>query len=121
MLGILWVGIGGVAGALLRYQLSKWIGQRWLVSFPFATLLINVSGSFLLGVITRQASVWFPTHEQAVVLLLGTGMCGAYTTFSTFSYEFTMLMREGRTQDALVYLAASGVLGLAAAFAGLHL
>ncbi|MCL6515960.1 fluoride efflux transporter CrcB [Alicyclobacillus sp.] len=121
MPGILWVGLGGIAGALLRYQLSKWIAERWVVSFPLATLLINVSGSFVLGLVTRQATAWFPGHAQAAVLLLGTGLCGAYTTFSTFSYEFTMLWREGRTQAALWYLAASCVLGLLAAWVGLHL
>ncbi|GMA52104.1 putative fluoride ion transporter CrcB 2 [Alicyclobacillus contaminans] len=114
----LWVG-GGVVGALLRYALSKWIGERWMLTFPLATLFINVSGSFLLGWFTRWLGVIWPHAQPAAMLLLGSGLCGAYTTFSTFTYECTMLFREGRVNAALWYIAASACLGFAASAVGL--
>lgn len=113
------VGAGGMVGAVMRYQLSKWISAQWAVSWPLATLVINVSGSFLLGLFTRSLAGWFPTYHTALTLLLGVGMCGAYTTFSTFSYEFVVLVREQRYRAAVTYLLASFLLGLAAAGIGL--
>ncbi|MCL6512907.1 MAG: fluoride efflux transporter CrcB [Alicyclobacillus sp.] len=117
---MIYVGAGGILGALLRYQLSKWIGERWVVSFPLATLLINVTGSFLLGWLTVQAGHLWPAHETEVMLFLGVGGCGAYTTFSTFCYETMILFREGRVSAALVYASLSAILGTAAAALGLH-
>jgi CrcB protein len=114
------VGGGGIVGALLRYSLSKWIGERFLVSFPLATLVINVTGSFLLGWFTRTLGVWFPHLQPSAMLLLGTGFCGAYTTFSTFTYECTMLLREGRYRTAMTYVCLSIALGLPAAAMGLY-
>ncbi len=113
------VGSGGVIGALIRYALSKWIGERLIVSFPFATLFINVSGSFLLGMFTRGLGNWLPHVQPDAMLFLGAGFCGAYTTFSTFTYEFTILAREGRLSTAIVYCLASAVLGFAATAVGL--
>ncbi|OFW79037.1 MAG: hypothetical protein A2201_09700 [Alicyclobacillus sp. RIFOXYA1_FULL_53_8] len=118
-MSFLWVGLGGSLGALLRFQISKWVGQRWLVSFPVATLFINVSGAFLLGWFTRSLGTWWPNLGSLPMLLLGVGMCGAYTTFSTFSYELVMLIRESRYQAAIWYLLLSFVLGLTAAAIGL--
>lgn len=115
-----WVGIGGAVGALLRFQLTKWIGERFAVSFPLATLLINVSGSFMLGLLARTGSTWFPQHASQVVALLGVGLCGAYTTFSTFNYELTILLRERRITTALTYLAVSLLGGFAASAVGLY-
>lgn len=114
------VGSGGVIGALLRYQISKWMSERVFVSFPMATLLINVSGSFLLGVFTMHLGLWFPDWQPGAILLLGTGVCGAFTTFSTFTYEFTILAREGRYRTALVYAVLSIVLGFVAAALGMY-
>jgi CrcB protein len=114
------VGGGGIVGALLRYSLSKWIGERFLVSFPLATLVINVTGSFLLGWFTRTLGAWFPNLQPDAMLLLGTGFCGAFTTFSTFTYECTMLLREGRYRTAVTYVCLSILLGLPAAAIGLY-
>jgi CrcB protein len=116
-----WVGVGGIIGALFRYLLSRWIGERLVVSFPLATLLINVSGSFLLGLFTRELGIWLPPSvAPTAMLLLGTGLCGAYTTFSTFSHEAVILLREGRTSAAVAYVLGSGLFGLAAAALGLY-
>lgn len=119
-MGYLWVGAGGIVGALLRYQLSKWIGERFGVSFPWATLSINVTGSFLLGVFTHSLQAWFPHAATQSMLLLGTGFCGAYTTFSTFQYELTILLRERRMQTAALYISTSLIFGFAAGAIGLY-
>lgn len=119
-MSFLLVGAGGVVGALLRYQLSRWVSGRWFVSFPIATLVINITGAFLLGLFTRSLSLWLPEYHNALMLILGVGLCGAYTTFSTFSYELIILMREHRYTAAAVYLTATFLLGLAAAGVGLY-
>jgi len=114
------VGIGGGVGALLRYQVTKWINKATPhIPFPLATLFINVSGSFLLGWFTRSLGLYFPNLGPAPMFLLGTGVCGAYTTFSTFSYETTTLLREQRFSAAALYIGLSCVLGFAACALGL--
>ncbi|MBX5436655.1 MAG: fluoride efflux transporter CrcB [Alicyclobacillaceae bacterium] len=119
-MSFVWVGVGGVVGALMRYQLSRWISERLVVSFPLATLFINVTGSFLLGWFTVCVGRWFPHFGLQAALLLGTGVCGAYTTFSTFSYEAVILLREGRRAAAFAYVACTFTFGLAAAAVGLY-
>lgn len=114
------VGAGGIIGALMRYELSRLISGRMTVAFPIATLFINVSGAFLLGLFTRSMAAWLPQVHTFVMLLLGVGMCGAYTTFSTFSYELVILTRERRYSAAATYAAASFLFGLAAAGIGLY-
>lgn len=89
------------------------------MKFPYPTLVINVSGSFLLGWFTKSLGGLFPGLGPAPFLLLGTGLCGAYTTFSTFSYESLALLREKRTLSALSYILFSFVFGFA--FSGLGL
>lgn len=118
-MSFLYVGTGGILGAILRYQLSKWIGERFVVSFPLATLLINVTGSFALGLFTRYLAVWFPHFQQESALFLGIGLCGAYTTFSTFSYEFIILFREGRLKTAALYVGCSCIFGFLVTAIGL--
>ena len=109
-------------GALMRFQLSRWIGEKLAVSFPLATLFINVSGAFLLGYLTRNITLWI--HDWAAaehaMLLLGTGLCGAYTTISTFNYELVILARERRISTALVYFLSSVLFGFAACAIGLY-
>ncbi|MFB5190008.1 fluoride efflux transporter CrcB [Alicyclobacillus fastidiosus] len=114
------VGIGGIIGALLRFQVTRVVNSRFDVSFPYATLLINVTGSFLLGWFTRDLNAYFPALGSAPMLLLGVGVCGAYTTFSTFSYEAVTLFREGREFTALLYVVASCLFGFAACAVGLY-
>jgi CrcB protein len=85
-----------------------------------ATLLINVTGSFLLGWLTSSAAKLWPHSAAAWVLFLGTGLCGAYTTFSTFSYEVVVLVREGRMSTAGLYIVSTFLLGFPAAAMGLY-
>ena len=107
------VGFAGAAGAMSRYWVGRAVGVR---TFPWATLSINVVGSFLLGVLLAGPgeSRWSTTVTTAV----GVGFLGAFTTFSTFTYETTDLVRSDRPAIAVVYVGVSLALGLAAAAVG---
>jgi CrcB protein len=107
------VGLAGALGALSRYAIGVGIGVR---SFPFATLLINVVGSAVLGWVLAGpgADRWSTTATTAVAV----GFLGAFTTFSTFAYETTTMLRTDQPARALLYVALSVGLGLVAAAAG---
>lgn len=114
-----WAGfvVAGAVGAPARYLLDDAISSRTQGVFPWGTLAINVSGSFLLGLLTGLALFHgFPATPRVI---LGTGFCGAYTTFSTFTYETVRLAEEGAVNEAVRNALASLVLAAAAAAAGL--
>ena len=114
-----WLGliVAGAVGAPARYLLDDAISSRTQGVFPWGTLVINVSGSFLLGLLTGLALFHgFPATPR---LILGTGFCGAYTTFSTFAYETVRLAEEGAVNEAVRNALAGLVLGAGAAAAGL--
>ena len=107
------IAIAGAAGALTRYGIGRAVGPR---TFPWATMGINVSGSFVLAfLVTLGAARDWP---ETITVPLAVGFLGAYTTFSTFSYETLTLMRTDRAPAALAYIAASVLTGLAAAALG---
>jgi fluoride exporter len=89
---ILLIALGAAIGANLRYFVAEWATQTFGTSFPYGTLLINVSGSFLLGVIYTVLLRLDPAYAPALRLLLGVGVLGGYTTFSSFSYETAHLL-----------------------------
>ena len=109
--------IGGAIGSLIRLLVGMAIQQRVGLAFPLGTLVINVTGSVLLGFIMRLA-LDTTAVTPAIRALLTTGFCGGYTTFSTFSYETIDLIRDGLYVRAGAYVASSVVLGLVGAFAG---
>ena len=114
------VGLGGIFGALTRYGLSKWVGQRWRGDFPLATFGINVTGSFVLGLLY----VLFSRGGADLAYLrnlTATGFLGAYTTYSTFSYEIINLIEDGEKGTAGIYFLASIIFGLISAYAGIVL
>ena len=115
--GLLCVGAGGFLGAIARYLIAFAVDARVESPFPFATLLINVTGSFVLG--TLSGALEFATWPPEVRLALGVGFLGAYTTFSTFTYETLRLVEAGDTALALAYVAVSVLAGLTAATLGL--
>ena len=115
--GLLCVGAGGFLGAIARYGLALFVDARLESAFPFATLLINVTGSFVLG--TLSGALEFATWPPEVRLALGVGFLGAYTTFSTFGAETIVLLEEGSVGLAVVYVGGSVILGLLATAGGL--
>lgn len=113
------VGLAGAAGALTRYLLSRLIAERAQTIFPWATLTINVSGAFLIGLLfgltSRKAII---VQTQAV---LATGFLGGYTTFSTMSWEGVQLLKGGNRRLSAFYLVGNFVPGLLAAALGMVL
>src|ERR1700712_1224888 len=98
---VLAVGAGGAAGSMLRYVLGIAVTRAAPTGFPWATLLINVTGAFLLGLFFR--SMAGPGGSNALRAALTAGFCGGYTTFSTFSYETLLLLEQGSWTRASVY------------------
>ena len=94
MANIFIIGIGGFLGAISRYGVALWIGQRWGRNFPLGTFVINVSGSFLIGLLMSLFTERFMVNPQWRLMLV-VGFLGAYTTFSTFEYETGALMKDG--------------------------
>lgn len=108
----LWVALGAAVGAPLRYLLDRAVQSRHDSVFPWGTLTVNVLGSLLLGFL-----VGLPA-STTLLAVLGTGLCGALTTYSTFSYETLRLLEQRAGRLAALNVAASLALGLAAAYAG---
>ncbi len=111
------VGAGSAIGGIARYLVNRGIAQIFSYPFPLATLLVNITGSFLIGYF-YGASVKQEWLTNSALLFLITGICGGYTTFSAFSYENIMLIRNGHTPLSVVYIVASMFLGISAALAG---
>jgi CrcB protein len=115
---IWYVALGSAAGGVARYLLGGWIQQRSGGSFPIQTLLINVTGSFLLGFIQRYALETGAISPE-VRTLLTIGFCGGYTTFSTFSFETVRMLEDGDWRHASLYIGLSVLLSVGAALLGL--
>lgn len=116
---ILLVFIGGGAGSALRYLVGKWLNNLH-TTIPYGTLLVNVVGSLFIGVILGYA-VKSSTFSENYTLLLATGFCGGFTTFSAFSYENHFLLKSGDYFSFFSYTFGSVFLALAAVFFGLTL
>lgn len=109
-----WVGVAalGAVGALARFHLDALVQRRTAGAFPAGTLTVNLVGSFLLGLLTGLSVA------SGTMLVLGTGLLGSFTTFSTWMLETERLAEEGESRVALANLALSLAAGLAAAAAG---
>jgi len=106
-------------GATSRYLLDGWVQDRTSGAFPWGTFTVNVSGCVLLGMLTGLGL--YHDLDATTSTVLGTGGLGAYTTFSTFTFETVRLAEEGALDEAFRNAAASVLVGLAAASAGLAL
>lgn len=113
---ILVVALGAAIGAPARYILDQFVQSKHDSVFPWGTLLVNVLGSFVLG--ATAAATLSGSTSQTIYLLVGTGLCGALTTFSSFAFETVRLLESGSLLEAGLNAAVSIVIGLAAAAAG---
>jgi CrcB protein len=114
---LLMIGLGGAAGAVARYGLSGWVQSLMDTTFPMGTLVVNVLGSFLLGLsLPLFESLAWSTEARN---LLTIGVLGAFTTYSTFSYEAVVLMEGGEWARGGLYVGGSLLLGLTGIVAGM--
>ena len=111
------VGIGGFLGVNARYLVANWIGMRYGTSFPYGTLVINVSGSFVIGLFLVVITERFIVHPNWRLFFV-VGFLGAYTTFSTFSFESLALIKDGFWLLSLLNIVGSVVLSLMATLSG---
>ncbi|WP_291633968.1 fluoride efflux transporter CrcB [Clostridium sp.] len=101
------IGVGGAAGSLVRYILGKFISEKSNTAFPIGTFIINITGAVFLGIVSTIGV------GSNIMLLLGDGFLGAYTTFSTFMYEGFNLFEEKEKLNAFIYITFSLILGIA--------
>lgn len=113
------VALGGALGAILRFSVARWMQPFAYAGFPAPTLLVNLLGSFLLGLVYALGKAnWLQGDYR---LFWATGFLGALTTFSTFAMEGILLVEAGRWKLALVYWFISLICGAALAFLGMYL
>lgn len=111
------VAIGAIVGATVRWMITVYsTARKWT---PYSTIGINITGSFLLGMIIKMGLL--KVLSPSAILLLGTGFCGAYTTFGTYATDVVKCIESKQYQQALIIVGLSNVLGIAAALAGYNL
>jgi CrcB protein len=118
LLKYLMVGIGGCLGSILRFWLGSYIGNKMGTRFPYGTFVINITGSFLIGLVFALLTVkteWSPNWRYLIPI----GFIGGYTTFSSFEFETLRSMQDGQIGLGLLYVAASVVVGFVAVWGGM--
>jgi fluoride exporter len=111
------VGVGGALGSILRFWLGTYIGGRMGTRFPYGTFVINVTGSFLIGLVFAFLTAktnWSPNWRYLVPI----GFIGGYTTFSSFEYETLRTIQDGQIGIGILYVGLSIVLGFFAVWVG---
>jgi fluoride exporter len=114
------VALGGAIGAVARYGVTTAAIRIFGSSFPYGTMIVNVAGSFAIGLVIAFLLRKYPEHEAAR-LFLATGILGGFTTFSAFSMDVMNLLQRGEPGSAFAYIVGSVVLSIAAVFAGFAL
>lgn len=117
MRAIISVALGGAVGALMRYGVSILTNKFWKESFPLSTLIINLSGCFVIGLLGGMVERT-STISAEMKLFLFIGILGAFTTFSTFGLETAVLFQRGEAKVALLNILLSNLLGIGLVFAG---
>ena len=115
---LLLIGIGGFIGSVARYLLQQFIYRFYPASFPVGTLSVNLLGCLLIGIfyaLSEKGNLLSPEWR----MFLTTGLCGGFTTFSTFSYESVQLLNDGEFVYVIVYATASVLFGILATIAGI--
>ncbi len=115
---LLLIFIGGGFGSITRYALSKWLNNN--SSIPYGTLLANVLGCLIIGAVLGYFMKSTNTNQH-LILLIGTGFCGGFTTFSTFAFENQTFLKNGDFISFFSYAFGSIILGLSAVFLGVYL
>jgi CrcB protein len=115
---LLLVGLGGGIGSIARYLCQKWFNENYPHPFPWGTFAVNLTGCFLIGIIYATSEKTAVLSPQTRLILI-TGICGGFTTFSSFAFENMNLLRTGDIVYFLSYTIASVVLGIAAVFGGI--
>ena len=116
---ILAVGLGSFIGGICRYLVTLFIQNKFLTTFPFGTMFVNVLGCFLIGIIYALSDSG--SLSPLWRMFLATGMMGGFTTFSTFSNETVSMLRDAEYVPAFSYIAFSIIIGLAATIGGISL
>lgn len=119
MNGFLLVGAGGALGAMARYGFSSIVGRLWPMSFPLATLLINIIGSIAMGLFVGLMAKFLPANQEDIRLFVAVGIFGGFTTFSSFSLDTIVLIERGELLSAIAYVALSVVVCLIGLYLGL--
>jgi CrcB protein len=117
---IVYIGLGGFLGASSRYLISKWVEMKWENVFPSGTLVVNTLGSFLLGFL-MVIFIEKTANYTNLKIILTTGFLGAFTTFSTFSFETMMLLEDQSFLIAGLNIIANFFLGLLAVMLGIFI
>ena len=113
------VSLGAIAGSLSRYYLSIWLAQLFGTSFPYATLFVNLTGSFTMGLLTTLVLERALFLSPEVLLLVAVGFLGSYTTFSTYELDVINLVRESGLNIAVLYWLGSSVFGCFSLYLGM--
>ena len=109
------IAVGGAVGSLLRYGCSRWLNSA---AFPYGTFLVNITGSFLIGLLW---AILTKETDDSKRLLLISGFCGGFTTFSAFSLESLQLLQQSKFTTFFLYTFATIILGITATYAGFKL
>ena len=117
---LIYIALGGAFGSALRYFIQYSIHKNFPNAFPYGTFLVNILGCFLVGLLISLFAKEKQMSEHLELLLIA-GFCGGFTTFSTFAFEGNMLLTQGRTGHAFLYIGISVLAGMAVAYLGFKL
>jgi CrcB protein len=121
MYPVLLVGIGGALGSIARYLSGVAVGRVWPSSFPLATMLINITGSLIMGLFIGWLARTTPAWQADARLFFAVGVLGGFTTLSSFSLDTVVLLERGEVAQAAVYVTVSIAVSIVALLVGLWL
>lgn len=117
MIKLLAVGLGGFIGSILRYLIYQIVDKQWITHYPLSTFIVNILGSFILGILYSYI-LKRGLFSEEVYLLLAVGLCGSFTTFSTFSLDSLQLIQGGNYFTFIMYGCLSIFIGIIAVWFG---